>query len=170
MHDSATDNQYLTFLLNDSEYAVDILRVREIRGYEPVSRIPNVPTYEKGVINLRGAIVPILDLREKFALGQALYTPTTVVIILHTQQDNGDKIMGVVVDAVADVIHLPQAAIQPAPDFGGHVGTEFVTGLATVENRMLVLFDVDRLLRLEERPPSVTKLIDISPHAINREI
>lgn len=167
MRDTANDNQYLTFLLGDGEYAVDILRVREIRGYEPVSRIPNVPRYEKGVINLRGAIVPILDLREKFTLGQAVYTPTTVVIILHTQQDNGDKIMGVVVDAVADVIRLPDAAIQPAPDFGGHVGAEFVTGLATVEDRMLVLFDVDQLLHLEERPLFASKLADVpypTPH------
>ena len=145
-------DQHLTFVLGGEEYAVDILRVREIRGYEPVSRIPNVPSYEKGVINLRGAIVPILDLREKFEVGQIAYTPTTVVMVLQTRQERGDKIMGVVVDAVADVVELPTGSIQPAPDFGGKISAELVRGVASLEGRMVVLLDVDRLLRLEERP------------------
>ena len=144
--------QHLTFVLGAEEYAVDILRVREIRGWEPVSRIPNVPAYEKGVINLRGAIVPIMDLRERFEVGQWVYLPTTVVMILQTHQERGDKIMGVVVDAVADVVDLPADAIQPAPDFGGGIGAEFVKGIASFDGRMVALLDVDRLLRLEERP------------------
>lgn len=146
----AAGNQYLTFTLGTGIYAVDILRVREIRGWEPVSRIPNVPFYEKGVINLRGAIVPILDLRERFGLADPAYLPTTVVVVLQTHQASGAKVMGVVVDAVADVIDLPGGALQPAPDFGCHIGSEFVQGVSAVNERMVVVLDVDRLLRLEE--------------------
>jgi len=142
--------QYLSFTLGAEIYAVDILRVREIRGWEPVSRIPNVPSHEKGVINLRGAIVPILDLRERFGRADPEYAPTTVVIVLQTRQEGGDRIMGVVVDAVADVIDLAGGTIQPAPDFGCHIGSEFVQGVTAVEDRMVVVLDVDRLLRLEE--------------------
>jgi purine-binding chemotaxis protein CheW len=160
----APGSQHLTFVLGEEEYAVDILRVREIRSWEPVSRIPNVPSYEKGVINLRGAIVPILDLREKFEVGRAVYTPATVVIILQTRQERGDRIMGVVVDAVADVIDLPPGSIQPAPDFGGKIGAEFVRGIASLEGRMVVLLDVDRLLRLEERPSVYYRPADMPGH------
>lgn len=156
--------QHLTFVLGAEEYAVDILRVREIRGWEPVSRIPNAPGYEKGVINLRGAIVPILDLRQRFEVGQPVYTPTTVVVILQTQQERGDKIMGVVVDAVADVVDLPRDAVQPAPDFGGGVGAEFVKGIASLDGRMVALLDVDKLLRLEERPVLTQAQAEPSAH------
>lgn len=149
--DGSANGQYLTFVLGSEEYAIDILRVQEIRGWEPVSRVPNVPAYEKGVINLRGAIVPIIDLRERFEVGRVDYSPTTVVIVLHSRQLSGIKTIGVVVDAVADVICLEIPSIQPAPDFGGRINAEFVTGVANVNERLLVLLDVDRLLRLEER-------------------
>ncbi len=157
LHEPSHGAQHLIFVLGDEEYAVDILRVREIRGWEPVSRIPNVPAYEKGVLNLRGAIVPVLDLREKFAVGQPDYSPTTVVMILQTHQERGDKIMGVVVDAVADVVDLPVESIQPAPDLGGGIGAEAVRGVASLDGRMVVLLDVDKLLRLEERPAPGTR-------------
>lgn len=142
--------QFLSFTLGDEEYGVDILRVQEIRSWEPVSRIPNVPNYEKGVVNLRGAIVPIVDLRERFGLGHLAYTALTVVVVLQTQTDAGQKrVMGVVVDSVSDVIDVDKKSIQDAPDFGTKVSTEFINGLASVNERMVMLLDVNKLLKLE---------------------
>lgn len=142
--------QFLSFALGDEEYGVDILCVQEIRSWEPVSRIPNVPSYEKGVVNLRGAIVPIVDLRERFGLGHLEYTPLTVVVVLQVQNDNGKtRVMGVVVDSVSDVIDVDKKTIQSAPDFGTKVSTEFINGLASVNERMVMLLDVDKLLKLE---------------------
>jgi purine-binding chemotaxis protein CheW len=142
--------QYLSFTLGKEEYGVDILRVQEIRSWEPVSRIPNVPYYEKGVVNLRGSIVPILDLRERFNLSKAEYTPLTVVVVLQTGNNNKTRIMGVVVDSVSDVISVDKTEIQSAPDFGVKVSNEFINGLVSVNERMVMLLDVDKLLRLEE--------------------
>ncbi|MCK5189159.1 MAG: chemotaxis protein CheW [Methylococcales bacterium] len=142
--------QFLSFTLGDEEYGVDILRVQEIRSWEPVSRIPNVPAYEKGVVNLRGAIVPIVDLRERFGLGHLEYTPLTVVVVLQTQSEAGQaRIMGVVVDSVSDVIDIDQETIQDAPDFGSKVSTEYINGLASVNERMVMLLDVEKLLKLD---------------------
>ena len=142
--------QFLSFTLGDEEYGVDILRVQEIRSWEPVSRIPNVPAYEKGVVNLRGAIVPIVDLREKFGLGHLEYTHLTVVVVLQTQTESGQtRIMGVVVDSVSDVVDIDQKTIQEAPDFGTKVSTEYINGLASVNERMVMLLDVEKLLKLD---------------------
>jgi purine-binding chemotaxis protein CheW len=142
--------QFLSFTLGDEEYGVDILRVQEIRSWEPVSRIPNVPSYEKGVVNLRGAIVPIVDLRERFGLGHLEYTPLTVVVVLQTQTEAGQtRIMGVVVDSVSDVVDVDKKTIQDAPNFGTKVSTEFINGLASVNDRMVMLLDVEKLLKLE---------------------
>jgi purine-binding chemotaxis protein CheW len=141
--------QFLSFILGDEQYGVDILRVQEIRSWEPVSRIPNVPSYEKGVVNLRGAIVPIIDLREKFNLGHSQYTPLTVVVILQTEINGKNRIMGVVVDAVSNVIDIDKTTIQNSPEFGTKVSTEYINGLAAVDEKMLMLLDVDKLLKLE---------------------
>lgn len=142
--------QFLSIALGNEEYGVDILRVQEIRSWEPVSRIPNVPEYEKGVVNLRGAIVPIIDLRERFGLGHQPYTPLTVVVVLQANTEQGQtRVMGVVVDAVSDVVNVDKQRIQNSPDFGGKVSTEFITGLASVNDRMVMLLDVDKLLRIE---------------------
>ncbi len=142
--------QFLSFTLGDEEYGVDILRVQEIRSWEPVSRIPNVPEYEKGVVNLRGAIVPIIDLRERFGLGHLAYTPLTVVVVLQTQAEQGQtRVMGVVVDSVSDVIDVEEKTIQSAPNFGTKVSTEFINGLASVNERMVMLLDVNKLLQLD---------------------
>ena len=141
--------QYLSFVLGKEEYGVDILRVQEIRSWEPVSRVPNVPAYEKGVVNLRGAIVPIIDLRERFALSKVEYTPLTVVVVLQTGSGNHTRIMGVVVDSVSDVISVERIEIQGAPDFGTKVSNEFINGLVSVNERMVMLLDVDKLLVLE---------------------
>jgi purine-binding chemotaxis protein CheW len=143
--------QFLSFTLDNEEYAVDILRVQEIRSWEPVSRIPNVPRYEKGVVNLRGSIVPIIDLREKLGIKFTEYTPLTVVVVLQTTDGNKKiRTMGVVVDSVSDVINLDTTKIQDAPDFGAKVSNEFINGLVSVNERMVILLDVDKLLKLEE--------------------
>ena len=142
--------QFLSFTLGDEEYGVDILSVQEIRSWEPVSRIPNVPSYEKGVVNLRGAIVPIVDLRERFGLGHLAYSPLTVVVVLQIESQEGqNRTMGVVVDSVSDVIDVDKKTIQSAPNFGAKVSTEFINGLASVNERMVMLLDVEKLLKLD---------------------
>ena len=142
--------QFLSFALGGEEYGVEILRVQEIRSWEPVSRIPNVPHYEKGVVNLRGAIVPIIDLRERFGLDHSEYTALTVVVILQAQNEQGNtRTMGVVVDSVSDVIDVDKKTIQSAPNFGAKVSTEFINGLASVNDRMVMLLDVKKLLKLD---------------------
>jgi purine-binding chemotaxis protein CheW len=141
--------QFLSFTLGQEEYGVDILRVQEIRSWEPVSRIPNVPAYEKGVVNLRGAIVPIIDLRERFNLGHSHYTPLTVVVVLQAQIGEKIRVMGVVVDTVSDVIDVDKKKIQSSPNFGTKVSTEFINGLVSVNQRMVMLLDIDKLLKLD---------------------
>jgi purine-binding chemotaxis protein CheW len=148
--DQVNDAQYLSFTLDKEEYGVDILRVQEIRSWEPISRIPNVPHYEKGVVNLRGSIVPIIDLREKLGIKSTEYTPLTVVVVLQTNDNNKTRTMGVVVDSVSDVINLDKTKIQDAPDFGAKVSNEFINGLVSVNERMVILLDVDKLLKLED--------------------
>lgn len=138
--------EYLTFTLGDEEYGVDILKVQEIRGYDTVTKIPDAPAFIKGVINLRGTIVPVVDLRIKFHLGTADYNQFTVMIILNIEK----RVVGVVVDSVSDVMHLSAENIRPAPEFGGAMDTRFITGLGTLEDRMLILVDIEKLLRSED--------------------
>src|SRR4051794_39489052 len=138
--------EVLSFRLGGEEYAISILKVQEIRGYDAVTRIASAPEYLKGVINLRGIIVPIVDMRIKFKVGEAKYDPFTVVIILNI---NGHTI-GMVVDSVSDVVTLTPDQIKPAPDMGASVATEFLQGLGTVGERMLILLDIDKLLGSEE--------------------
>jgi purine-binding chemotaxis protein CheW len=141
--------QFLSFTLDEEEYGVDILRVQEIRSWEPVSRIPNVPAYEKGVVNLRGAIVPIIDLRERFNLGRSVYSELTVVVVLQAQIGDKTRVMGVVVDAVSDVVNVEKKHVQASPSFGAKVSTEFISGLVEVSGRMVMLLDIDKLLKLQ---------------------
>lgn len=135
-------SEYLTFTLGSEEYAIDILKVQEIRGYEPPTLIANAPAFIKGVINLRGTIVPIVDLRIKFKLGKIEYTPFTVVIILNV----AGRVIGAVVDSVSDVISLTRSQIRPAPDFSATFDTKYILGLATVDNRMMIVTDIERLM------------------------
>lgn len=143
---NSDDNQYLTFILADEEYGVDILRVQEIKGWDSVTSIPNTPDYIKGVINLRGTIVPIVDLRERFSLEPTEYSAITVVIVLRVDNDSGSRIMGIVVDAVSEVYNIPEEELKAAPDFGQAISTDFVRGLATVEDQMVIVLDIDPLL------------------------
>lgn len=145
-HSLDAENQILSFILGSEEYGVDILRVQEIKGWEKTTSIPNSPDYVMGVINLRGAVVPIVDLRIRFGLAQANYNDSTVVIILRAHQDSSaDKIIGMVVDGVSDV-HNMKGQMQSAPEISGAIQTEYVRGLATVSDRMVVVLHVDHLI------------------------
>ncbi len=135
-------NEYLTFTLGQEEYGVEILKVQEIRSYEAVTHIANAPAFIKGVVNLRGIIVPIVDMRIKFNLGSAEYNQFTVVIILNV----AGRIVGMVVDSVSDVITLSPEQMKPAPDFSSSFDTQYITGLGTVEERMLILVDIEKLM------------------------
>jgi len=136
----------LAFKLGNEEYGIKILKVQEIRGYESVTRIASAPEHVKGVVNLRGTIVPIVDMRIKFNLGTPTYNQFTVVIILNIQ----DRVVGIVVDSVSDVISLTAEQIKPAPDMGGALNTDYLIGLGTVDERMIILVDIDRLMSSEE--------------------
>ncbi|MEI6320938.1 MAG: chemotaxis protein CheW [Pseudomonadota bacterium] len=138
--------EFLTFRLGAEEYGVEILKVQEIRGYDAVTSIANTPDFIKGVINLRGVIVPIVDLRIKFNLGQVTYDPFTVVIILNI----ANRVMGVVVDGVSDVLELDASQIRPAPEFGSVLDTDYIIGLGTAGERMLILVDIERLMTSSE--------------------
>lgn len=143
-------NQYLTFMLAGEEYGVDILRVQEIKGWDNVTQIPNTPAYIKGVINLRGTIVPIIDMRARFGLEHLAYGPTTVVIVLKVNGEDKSRTMGVVVDGVSDVYNMPEEDIKATPDFGAAVDTDFVKGLATVNDKMVIVLDIDHMLNSNE--------------------
>ena len=134
--------EFLSFRLGEEEYGIDILKVQEIRGYDAVTRIANTPNFIKGVINLRGTIVPIVDLRLKFGLANPTYDEFTVVIILNVAA----RVVGVVVDSVSDVLTLGNTQIRSAPEFAAALDTQFVTGLGAVEERMLILIDIERLI------------------------
>jgi purine-binding chemotaxis protein CheW len=135
-------NEYLTFKLGSEEYGVEILKVQEIRGYDAVTRIANAPAFIKGVANLRGTIVPIVDMRIKFDLGEPEYNELTVVIILNV----AGRVVGMVVDSVSDVIQLAAEEIRPAPDFSSAFDTKYIIGLGTIDERMLILVDIERLM------------------------
>ncbi len=138
--------EFLTFTLGPEEYAIDILKVQEIRGFDAVTKIANSPAFIKGVINLRGIIVPIVDLRIKFEVGEATYTPFTVVIILNL----GRRVVGIVVDSVSDVITLGHSQIRPPPEFSSTLGARYILGLGTLDERMLIVVDIEKLMLSSE--------------------
>ena len=138
--------EFLSFTLGQEEYGIDIQKVQELRGYDTVTRIANAPVHLKGVVNLRGIIVPIVDMRIKFNLGTPVYDQFTVVIILNL----GGRVMGMVVDSVSDVITLKPEQIKPAPSMGSVLDTEYLMGLGTLDERMLILVDLDRLMASDE--------------------
>lgn len=139
-------SQYLTFILAEEEYAIDILRVQGIQGWDTVTAIPNTPEYILGVINLRGSVVPIVELRRRFNLESVPFGPTTVVIIVKIKSGDNERTLGVVVDAVSEVYSLLHKDVRQAPDFGSAGNIDFVKGVATVEDKMLILLNVDELL------------------------
>jgi len=144
--DTPASQQVLTFVLGSETYGVDILRVQEIRGWSSVTKIPHAPPHVLGVLNLRGSIVPIVDMRMKFNLERAEYTAVTVIIVLSVQARKGRRDFGVVVDGVSDVVNVNAAEVKPAPDLGSRAATEHIRGLMPVADRMVVLLDIDRLI------------------------
>ncbi|MFL4450081.1 chemotaxis protein CheW [Serratia marcescens] len=138
--------EFLIFTLGNEEYGIDILKVQEIRGYDQVTRIANTPAFIKGVTNLRGVIVPIIDLRVKFSQQSVSYDENTVVIVLNF----GQRVVGIVVDGVSDVLSLSADQIRPAPEFAVTLATEYLTGLGSLGERMLILVDIEKLLSSEE--------------------
>jgi purine-binding chemotaxis protein CheW len=144
-HDES-GHEFLAFTMGDEEYGLDILKVQEIRGYEAVTRIANAPAYFKGVINLRGVIVPVVDMRIKLNLGTPTYDEFTIVIVLNL----GGKVVGMVVDSVSDVTTLSAAQIRPAPEMGGVFDSDYLIGLGTLDERMLILVDIDKLMASPE--------------------
>ncbi len=138
-------DEFLTFTLGNEEYGVDILKVQEIRGYDSVTRLPGTPDFVKGVINLRGTIVPVIDMRLKFKLDSATYDNFTVMIILNIAK----RVVGMIVDGVSDVIGLTADQIRPAPELGRAIDGEFLTGIGALEQRMLILIDIEKLLGSE---------------------
>lgn len=139
-------HEFLAFTLGSEEYGIDILKVQEIRGYEAVTRIANAPEFLKGVINLRGIIVPVVDMRIKFNLGTPTYDQFTVVIILNIE----GRIVGMVVDSVSDVTTLMPEQVRPAPEMGTTFSSDFLIGLGTLDERMLILVDIDKLMSSPE--------------------
>jgi purine-binding chemotaxis protein CheW len=144
-HLDAVGHEFLAFTLGEEEYGVDILKVQEIRGYETVTRFANAPEFVKGVVNLRGIIVPIIDMRIKFNLGTPTYDELTVVIILNLL----GHVVGMVVDSVSDVVTLSEDMIKPAPEMGAF-NTDYVVGLGALDDRMLILVDIVKLMSSEE--------------------
>ena len=139
-------HQFLTFALGQEEYGVGILKIQEIKGFSTITPLPNAPAYVRGVLNLRGTIVPIVDLRKKFALPEVEYTKFTVIVVVQVQ----GQIMGFIVDAVRDVLTVAGTDIQPTPDLHGQVDTSFLTGLAKAGEKLVILLDIDKVLTAVE--------------------
>jgi len=152
----ATARQALTFALGQEVYGVDILRVKEIRGWSPVTRIPQSPPAVLGVLNLRGAIVPIVDLRVRFAMQSADFNAVTVVIVLSLRTADGHRECGIVVDSVRDVVDIAADSVRPAPTMHGCEANEFIAGITTLGEQMLILLDADRLVSGELSPLALT--------------
>jgi purine-binding chemotaxis protein CheW len=142
----ADSREFLSFVLGEEHYALDIMSVKEIRGYESVTKIANAPAFIKGVINLRGDIVPIVDLRLKFEVGEATYNEFTIVIMLNVAQ----RIVGIVVDGVSDVIRLADEQIRPPPEFGVAFDSQYLLGLVPIEDHMVILVNIESLISSEE--------------------
>ena len=139
-------NQYLTFTLGAEEYGIEILKVQEIKGYSAITHIPNAPPHVKGVMNLRGTVIPVVDLRRKFSMEMVEFNKFSVIIVVMV----GEKVAGLVVDAVSDVLDIDSASVRPAPDFGSGADTRFIRGVASMGEKLVVLLDVDRLVTEED--------------------
>jgi purine-binding chemotaxis protein CheW len=143
---AAESNQFLTFTLGAEEYGVDILKVQEIKGYSLITRVPRTPEFVKGVLNLRGTIVPVIDLRVKFGLERREYDQFTVIIVLVVQ----GRAMGLIVDAVSDVLNLAGSEIAETPEFSNRVDTKFISGMGRAGDKLIILLDVEKLLSTDE--------------------
>jgi purine-binding chemotaxis protein CheW len=151
---AAQSEQLLTFIVDNEEYGVDILRVQEIRSWSTPMPIPNTPQYIKGVINIRGDVVAIADLRERLGLPKLEYGPTTVVVVLRVSASGRERVMGVIVDAMSDVTNVPVSAIKPPPQFRQSGEASLAKGIVTLESKMITILDVDRIFDDSSKPLS----------------
>ncbi len=142
----AKAGKYLTFALHTEEYGLEILKVREIIGYMAITKVPRTSEYIKGVINLRGQVIPIIDLRLKFGMPEAEVTEKTCIIVVEALKDGMEKQVGVIVDGVSEVLDISQEQIEPAPEFGGSVDRALILGMAKIESKIVILLDIDRVL------------------------
>jgi purine-binding chemotaxis protein CheW len=156
-HFNTDSEQFLTFMLAGEEYGVEILSVQGVQGWTKTTPIPNTPDYILGVINLRGAIVPIIDLRTRFGLETIPYGSTTVVVVVKISSEDSERTVGVVVDGVSEVYRLDNKDIQASPEFGDTVKTEFIKGLATADEKMIILLEINKLISFEEISEVVKK-------------
>ena len=147
----AQDNKFLTFRLGDESYAIPILKIKEIIGMMAVTKIPRLPKFIKGVINLRGKIIPVVDLRIKFGLEEKPYDERTSIIVMEIQTENATNINGVVVDTVQEVMDIPDSNIEPPPQYGNDANQEFLTGMGKVNEDVIMLLDVDRIFSDSEK-------------------
>ena len=147
---SSTDEQFLSFSLGKEIYAVDILSVQEIRTWENPTYLPRSPDYMKGVLNLRGTIVPVIDLRSKFKICKPIYNETTVVIILRIEEQTRIRIMGIVVDAMSDVLFISKDKVRNSPEFGGQVDAQYIDGLTTVNDVVVSMLNTEAILNIDD--------------------
>jgi len=148
MQVGAGENQYLTFILNDEEYGVDILRVQEIRGWEQATTIPNAPEFVVGVINLRGMVIPIINLRKRFNIPDSDISSTTVIVVVKVINEGEERIVGMLVDAVSEVYNISDEMMSDTPDLGSTISENFIKGLATINEKMIILLDIDLLINV----------------------
>ena len=142
--------KYLTFRLGDEDFGLEILKVQEIIGMQEITKIPRTPDFVKGVINLRGKVIPVIDLRLKFGMPEVEVSRKTCIIMVQVQQDDSNVIMGIVVDEVSEVLEIDGSAIEPSPAFGTRVETNFILGMAKTEEAVKILLDLDRVLTRQE--------------------
>ena len=147
---ASKEGKYLTFILADEEYGIGILKVKEIIGMMPVTSVPQTPQYVKGVINLRGRVIPVIDLRLRFGLESADYTERTCIIVVEIQGSTGHVVIGIVVDSVSEVLNIKGEDIEDAPTFGTKLNTDYILGMAKIDGGVKILLDIDRVLNEEE--------------------
>jgi len=147
----AQDNKFLTFKLGEENYAIPILKIKEIIGMMVITKIPRLPNFIKGVINLRGKIIPVVDLRIKFGLEERAYDERTSIIVMEIKTENSTKTDGIVVDTVQEVMDIPLENIEPPPKYGNDIGQEFLTGIGKVDGDVIMLLDVDKIFTNEEK-------------------
>ena len=142
--------KYLTFALSHEEFGIRVLKVREIMGLQEITAVPQTPAHVKGVINLRGRVVPVIDLRLKFGLPAAEYTQRTCIIVTQVQGESGPLMMGIVVDGVSEVLNLSDQEIEDTPDFGEDIGSRYLLGMAKVKGKVKILLDIDKVLSTQD--------------------
>lgn len=142
--------KYLTFTLDEEEYGIGILKVKEIIGMMDITSVPRTPQFIKGVINLRGKVIPIIDLRLKFEMGEIPYTDRTCIIVVEVDSEKGTILIGIVVDAVSEVLNIQEGEIEETPEFGTQLNTDYILGMAKTEGGVKILLNIDRVLSIEE--------------------